>query len=396
MQRATRSVIGSLAGIAAISLLAAGCAGGAEPGDGGSEGAAAELTYKAADGSCAVEPNEGVNYADSAALIESYQQAATGLLQTEVLPEPVTADTEVALLNNGTAVAGLMQGFLQSAVEAAGATFINIDTGTDAQSINSALNSAVELNPDIVISVALDATYFQDQLTQMEENGVAFVYASAPNAEEFGQDDTLGGYAASWQNGLVLGAAAINFTCGTGDDFVFYNTPELTFSQIQLEAATEYLAENCPECTLRSVDISIVDPSPADKIVSDLQTHPETDYFISAVDQFQIGLADKASLAGITNAYGMGQSSLPPNIEQIDAGLQSAGFAVDLNMFMWLLLDEGLRKSQGVWENYSDWTTVTQAVSRILTPANASEFLGDGGFVAYPEMVADFKTLWGK
>ena len=254
----------------------------------------------------------------------------------------------------------------------------------------------VEINPDIVISVALDATYFQDQLVQLEQNGVAVVYASAPNAEEFGQDDTLGGYAASWQNGLVLGAAAINFTCGTGNDFVFYNTPELTFSQIQLEAATEYLAENCADCTLRAVDISIVDPSPADKIVSDLQTHPETDYFISAVDQFQIGLADKASLAGITNAYGMGQSSLPPNIEQIDAGLQSAGFAVDLNMFMWLLPDEGLRKPQGAWTNYEDWTTVTQAVSRILTPANASEFLGEGGFVAFPEMEADFKTLWGK
>jgi ribose transport system substrate-binding protein len=393
MQRRTTTLFGSVALLASASLIFAGCTGGDTGGDGG-DGGTVELTYKAADGTCASAPADGVDYEAANALIESFSQPATGLLQTEPLPEAVTADTTVAFLNNGTAVAGLMYGFMEQATAAAGVTLINVDTGTDAQSINAAVNSVVELDPDVLISVAIDATFFQDQLAQLQENGVAVVYASQPNAAEFNTNDTLGGLAVSKVNGDVLAAGAIAATCGTGQDFVFYSIPELGFAAIQAEAAEAYLAEKCPSCTMRVVDISIVDPSPADKIVSDLQSHPETDYFVAAADQFQIGLADKASLAGITNAQGMGQSSLPPNIEQIVAGSQNAGFAVDLNMFMWLLLDEGFRKAQDVWVDYEDWEAVGQAVSRILTQQNAEEYVG--GFVAYPDMQADFTALWGK
>ena len=394
MQRRTKTMLGSVALLASASLFFAGCAGGDTGGDTGGDGDTVELTYRAADGTCATDPAEGVDYEAASALIDSFSQQATSLLQTEPLPTPVTADTTVAFLNNGTAVAGLMYGFMEQAAAAAGVTLINVDTGTDAQSINSAVNSVVELDPDILISVAIDATFFQDQLATLQENGVAIVYASQPNAADFNTNDTLGGYNVSIVNGEVLAAGAIAMTCGTGDNFVFYQIPELGFSATQAEAAEAYLAEKCPSCTMRIVDISIVDPSPADKNVSDLQTHPETDYFMAAADQFQIGLADKASLAGITNAVGMGQSSLPPNIEQIVAGSQNAGFAVDLNMFMWLLLDEGFRKAQDVWVDHEDWEAVGQAVSRILTQQNAEEYVA--GFVAYPDMQADFEALWGK
>ncbi|WP_440707920.1 sugar ABC transporter substrate-binding protein [Herbiconiux sp. YIM B11900] len=392
MQRRITAALRAAALLAAISLLATGCS--ATGSDGGDSAGAVELTYQSADGECATGPADGVDYDSANALIQSFQQPATGLIQTEPLPEPVSADTTVVFLNNDTAVAGIMYSSMELAAAAAGVNLVNVSTGTDAQSINTALNSVVEMAPDAVISVAIDATFFQDQLKQLEAKGIPVVYASQPNAEDFGLDDTLGGLNASLVNGQVLAAGAVAFTCGTGNDFVFYNVPELGFAAIQLQAAQDYLKELCADCTLRVVDISIIDPSPADKIVSDLQSHPETDYFITPVDQYQIGLGEKANLAGLTNAYGFGQSSLPPNIQQLSDGLQSAGFAVDLNMFMWLLLDEAFRKAQGVYEPYTDWEAVNRAVSLVLTPANAGQFVD--GFQAYPGMEADFKTLWGK
>ncbi|GAA2243952.1 substrate-binding domain-containing protein [Herbiconiux moechotypicola] len=394
MQRRTTAALRTASLLAAVSLLAAGCSSGGTDSTTAAGGGDVELTYQSPDGECAAGPRDGVDYETADALIKSFQQPSEGLLQTEPLPEPVGADTTIAFLNNDTAVAGIMYQSIQAAADAAGINLVNISTGTDAQSINSALNSVVELDPDAVISVAIDATFYQDQLTELENNGVAIVYSSQPNAEDFGLDDSLGGLNGSLVNGKVLAAGAVAFTCGTGDEFVFYNIPELGFSAIQLESTQEYLAELCPDCTLRVVDISIADPSPADKIVSDLQSHPETDYFVTPADQFQVGLAEKAQLAGLTNAYGFGQSSLPPNVQQLADGLQSAGFAVDLNMYMYLTLDEAFRKIQGVYEPYSDWEAVNRSVSRVLTPANAGEYLD--GFVAYPDMEADFKTLWGK
>ncbi|QJU54129.1 substrate-binding domain-containing protein [Herbiconiux sp. KACC 21604] len=396
MHRRTTAALRTTTLLAAVSLLAAGCSAG---GDAGSTGSASggddvELTYQSAEGECASGPRDGVDYDTADALIKSFQEPSEGLLQTEKLPQPLGADTTIAFLNNDTAVAGIMYAAIQKAAADAGINLVNVSTGTDAQSINSALNSVVELDPDAVISVAIDATFYQDQLKQLEANGVPIVYSSQPNADEFGLDDSLGGYNGSLVNGKVLAAGAVAFTCGTGDDFVFYNIPELGFSAIQLESTQEYLAELCPDCNLRVVDISIADPSPADKIVSDLQSHPETDYFVTPADQFQVGLADKAQLAGLTNAYGFGQSSLPPNVQQLADGLQSAGFAVDLDMYMYLTLDEAFRKIQGVYQPYDDWEAVNRSVSRVLTPANAGEYLG--GFVAYPGMQDDFKTLWGK
>ncbi|MFB2586339.1 sugar ABC transporter substrate-binding protein [Herbiconiux liukaitaii] len=396
MHTRTIATLRTAAVLAALSLLATGCSAGgtSDGGDGGGSGDEAALTYQTADGECESGPAEGVDYDTANELVKSFQEPSTTLLQTEALPEPVTADTTVAFLNNDTAVAGIMYSSMQLAAEAAGINLVNVSTGTDAQSINTALNTVVELDPDAVISVAIDATFYQEQLAQLEENGVAVVYSSQPNADDFGLDDSLGGYNGSLVNGRVLAAGAVAFTCGTGDEFVFYNIPELGFSAIQLESTQEYLAELCADCNLRVVDISIADASPADKIVSDLQSHPETDYFITPADQYQVGLADKAQLAGLTNAYGFGQSSLPPNIQQLADGLQSAGFAVDLNMYMWLTLDEAFRKVQGVYEPYSDWEAVNRSISMVLTPANASEYLD--GFVAYPDMESDFKTLWGK
>lgn len=394
-----QSLLGGVGLLAAATLFLSACSGDtaetpSAPSDDASATPAAELTYVNQNGQCDVEPREGVDYEGARELIERFQAGADSLLQTDPLPEPIDPNTTVAFLNNDTAISGIMYEHMVNAAEAAGVTLVNVSTGTDAQSINSALNSVVEMKPDILINVSLDAQFFQDQLQQLQDQGTAVVYASQVNAENFGLDDTLGGRNASIVNGKVLAAAAVAYTCGTGTDFVLYSIPELAFSEIVREAVDDELAEYCEECNLRVVDISIIDPSPADLIVSDLQAHPETDFFLTTADQFQIGLKEKADLAGLTNAWGFGQGSLPPNLVQISEGSQAGAQAVDFNMFMWALLDEGLRKDMDVWEEYTDWLTVGQVTSRILTQDTAGEFID--GFESFPGMEEAYKELWGK
>lgn len=395
MQRRIKNVLG-LTSLMTVALLAAGCAGGTAGGGDADGGEDVTLTYMADDGTCATDPLEGVDFDAAQEFVAPFEEKATSILATEPLEEPVSPDTTAVFLNNGTPIAGLFQQGLEAAAKTAGIQFVNVDTGSDAQSINSAMNSVVEMEPDIVFDQSIDATFFQDQLQALKDQGAVIVYGGQLNAEEFGLVDSLGGAGSVTVNSDVLAAGAVMLTCGTATDFVFYSIPELPSATLQAERIEKTLTELCAECTLRVVDISIADPSPADKIVSDLQAHPETQFFISMGDQFQIGLQDKAALAGIENAYGLGQSSLPPNFQQIADGQQVAGYAVDFGLFMWLQVDEGLRRLQGMDVPYlEDPLTTGQTLSQFVTIRNAEPFLGTG-YVAYPGMEEEFATLWGK
>lgn len=389
MRSPSRSIV-LAAAFAALSIGAVGCT--ADP---GADPSAEGVVYPDAAGACAAEPLEGVDYDTASDLIAYFEEEITGLPQTEPLVEPIDPSTTVAYLDNGTAVAGLIWAGLEAAGATAGVQLQRVDTGHDAQSINTAVSTVVESAPDILIAAAVDATFFQSQLEALEAAGTTIVYAGSSNAEQFGLLDSHSGLGASKVNGQVLGAAAVTFTCGTGTDFVFYNIPELSFSAIQLEAATDYLAEVCAECELRVVDIPVatMDTTAGDAVISDLQAHPETDFFITVADQIQIGLQAKMELAGI-DVHGMGQSSLPPNVEQIASGLQAAGYAVDYFEYTWFMLDEGLRRHQGMDVVYDDWKIWVKAISRVLTQETAGEY--PNGFVAYPDMQADFAELWGK
>ncbi|THG30091.1 sugar ABC transporter substrate-binding protein [Naasia lichenicola] len=380
--------------LAAVMTLVVGLTGcSSDTGDGG--GSTDGVTYPDADGKCAVDPRDGVDYASANDYISYFEEESDGLPVTEPLAEPIDPSTTVAYLDNGSAVSAIIYSSLEQAATTAGVQLSRVDTGLDAQSINSAVSTVVENAPDILIAAAVDATFFQSQLDALKAAGTTIVYAGSSNADQFGLLDSQSGLGASKINGQVLGAAAIALTCGTGKNFVFYNIPELSFSAIQLDAAKTYLADACPDCTLRTVDIPVttMDTTAGDAVVSDLQAHPETDFFITVADQIQIGLKGKMDLAGI-DVPGMGQSSLPPNVEQIASGLQAAGFAVDYNEYTWFMLDEGLRRAQGMDVVYDDWKPWVKAISRVLTKSTAGDY--PQGFVAYPDMASDFATLWGK
>jgi len=397
MHRSTRGALGAAALVGTAALVLAGCAspsGSTGTGD-GEETTAAAVTYlNTDDGTCAAEPNADVNFDEAKALIEKFQQQADSIWTDQPLPAPVEPGTKVVFANNDTPVAQLWLPFFEDAITSVGAEFVNASVGTSAESQQAGFNSIIALEPDAVIMAAIDPTFVEDQIRTLEDNGAVVVASSQPGVADFGLDDSFGGTASSIVNGRVLAAGAVYFTCGTGDQFVFYNAPELGFSGVQMAAAQEYLAELAPGATLRTVDISVGDAAPQDKIVSDLQAHPETQFFITPLDQFQVGLAAAADLVGIENDRGFGQSSLPPNYEQIANGEQTAGFGIDFGAYVFGQVDEAFRKLQGVFEPYGDWEEIYQTLSRIIVKANVEDY-PEGIFVAYDGIRADYLALWG-
>lgn len=378
---------------AAAALLLAGCGGDVEAEGEASNGNGDVETGETGLGQCEGEPLDGVDLDSAVAMVESYQLPVEGLVVDEPLPEAPDPDTSVAFLDNGTQLAGILWEAMQPAAETAGIDLQQVSTGTSAQDINAALSTVVETEPDIVLAVAIDPAFYMDHLDALVDGGTTFVTPSIINAADYGLIDSYGGRETSVVNGQVLASAAVAFTCGQESEFVFYRVPELPFTHVQLESLEEYLPQIHPDATLRVVDIAVdtMDTTARDTIVNDLQANPDTAFFLGSVDQIQIGLHSAQDLAGV-DVPGIGLASLPQNIEQIDQGLQEAGFAVDNDMFVWLVLDEGLRRHAGMDFERDDWAEINPELSMILTEENAGGYLG--GFTAVEDHPEQFAELW--
>jgi ribose transport system substrate-binding protein len=268
-----------------------------------------------------------------------------------------------------------------------------VEVGRDAQSINTALNSVVELQPDGIINITLDPIFFEPQIAEFDELGIPIASGSVMNTVEFGLPEAFNGPEWMKANGAALAAAAVSRSGGAGE-YVFYNIPEFPFSPLELEGAKAQLAELCPSCTLRVVDIPVAElgSTAADRVVSDLQANPQTEYFISAVDEVQIGLPQKLDLAGI-DVKGIGMWTAPPNYEQIAAGDEDATLSVDLSLMMWTVLDQLLREMQDQPYAWPDPATSAATLTRITDADNvpADPVVG---YVAIPDYQDRFAANW--
>ncbi|MEZ5190891.1 MAG: hypothetical protein R2717_08695 [Schumannella sp.] len=315
------------------------------------------------------------------------------LLIDEPLAAPVAPGTHVVYLDVGTPVSAVMWANLQAPAELLGLQLERVEVGRDAQSINTAMNSVVELAPDGIINITLDPIFFEPQIAQLDAAGIPLVSGSVMNTVEFGLPEAFNGPEWMKANGAALAAAAVLRSDGA-TEYVFYNIPEFPFSPLELEGAKAKLAELCPDCTLREVDIPVAElgSTAADRVVSDLQANPQTQYFISAVDEVQIGLPQKLSLAGI-DVKGIGMWTAPPNYEQIGAGEEDATLSVDLSLMMWTVLDQLLREMQDQPYQWPDPSTGASTLTRIIDSSNvpADPVVG---YVAIPDYQDRFAANW--
>jgi ribose transport system substrate-binding protein len=359
---------------------------------------AGALALSACTSGTETEPEAGGDSAEVVAAAEEFLAPWTGegekhLLIDEQLAAPVAEGTRVVYLDVGTPVSAVMWANLQTPAELLGLELERVETGRDAQSINSAMNTVVELAPDGVINITLDPIFFEPQIAQLEELGIPIVSGSVMNTVEYGLPEAFNGPEWMRANGEALAAAAL-VRSGGASEFVFYNVPEFPFSSLELDGAEAKLAELCPDCTLRVVDIPIAElgSTAADRVMSDLQANPDTEYFIAAVDEVQIGLPQKLSLAGL-DVGGIAMWTAPPNYEQIAAGEQDATLSVDLNLMMWTVLDQLLREMGDQAYEWPDVATRASTLTRVTDADNVPE---DPvvGYIAIPDFQDRFAANW--
>ncbi|MGR7025787.1 sugar ABC transporter substrate-binding protein [Geodermatophilus sp. URMC 62] len=338
----------------------------------------------------------GVDLAAAQAAIEPLTKPAEEFPLTEPLAERPPAGTTVAFLDIGTPALVQFYEQLQEAAEVMGVELQHVQTGRSPQEINAAMNTVVESEPDAVIDVALDPALFTPQLEALQEQGAFIVVNSIVNGEEFGFDDSQigSGKAGATENGKVMASTLLAETNGEATELVFYRVPELPFAELELQGAKERLAEQCPDCELRVVDIPIteVGSTASRTVVSDLQANPDTQAFIASIDELQIGLPAAMEVAGL-DVPGVGLSPTPVNLQQIAAGEQLASLATDIKTLAWFSMDRVARGLAGQEQDYSFLAEPTAAIAQVFTKDNVPSD-PNAGYIAFPDYKEKFAELW--
>jgi ribose transport system substrate-binding protein len=367
----------AVAAIAALLLTSCGSGGDGGSGDaGGSDGGPV------------------VDVAAAKAFVEPFQEVSEFPV-SEPLSQSLSPDTTAVFLDNGTAVAALQATAMKEAAETMGIQLTVVSTGASPLEISNALDSVVEMKPDILLAVAIDPELWAKQLETLRDAGTTVVAAAIVNGDQFGfGDDVMSGRGDSELVGEIMVADLLAKGDGATTDLAFYVTPELAFTAAVQAGAESKLAELCPDCTLRIVQIPIteVGTTAPQTIVSDLQAHPETQGMVFSFDELQVGLPAALRVAQI-DVPGIGWAPTPPNLEAITQGEQYAGIGMDLPVYMWTVLDQAARALIGdeLSEAQKSGYTVKQIVVQDNVPADFSH-----GWSAYPDYQERFAALWNR
>lgn len=341
------------------------------------------------------EPNdttgtESAGIAEAQAAIAPFLEGPSEFPVTEPL-DGVPEGLEIAFMECNTPICGLFGTLLEGAAATMGVTLNRVSVGQSADTISAAFDTVVQQQPDGVIVPAIDIQLWNKQLEQLQAAGIPVATSGINDAADFGIVAPQSAIPNSERAGQTL-ANFVAATYGTESNVVVYSIPELPFSAVITSAFTDQLAQVCPDCTVRSEDISVatIGNTAPNTVVSDLQANPDTTVAVFTSDEAQTGLPQALKIAGI-DIETLGWAPGPVNLQYLKDGQESAALGLDAPVAMWTMLDLIVRQING--QEVTGAQASGLAVIQILTPEDIV-FDPSRGWTGYPDFAERFGELW--
>ena len=378
LRRSTRRVLACLA----ITLLLAGVTACSDDDEGGGGGGGGDSSAAASAAKERVDP-----------LLESSTSIG--------IEEPLAAAPESGrkvywLEGNIQSIAPITQGF-EEATEAAG---WDLETVTydpaDPQGPASAMQQAVQGGADYIAVSGQTVEALGEALDDAKSAGIPVI--------DLYSTDEVGGDA----NGIYANVGSADYSrasyprisdlviSDSGGDakVLFVNIPDFPILQIASEAAVGQFEDECPDCEVTELDVSIQDLTSggvASQVVSSLQSDPSIEYVYVSIGDLASGLPDAIDGAGLGDKVKV--VGHVPNPEQLQAVADGKSFAyipLPRPFSAWQAVDAMLRLDQEM--------TVDPAVHGLLpieiwttenVPEPVEEYEGPDGYQDA------FTELWG-
>jgi ABC-type sugar transport system substrate-binding protein len=307
------------------------------------------------------------------------------------LNETPSPDTNVQLLQLSTSYGGLLAELLEQAGDTAGVGVTVTKGGITASSLQSAAETILSQNPETVILGAADPSTFPIQLEEMNEKGITVLGNGIMEPSKYGIDGDVGNENQSELAGELMADWAVAKLSDRAN-VVEYEFPELDYSSRFSGALKSRMEAICDGCEVRVVPITgeEIGNRAAQTVVTDLQSHPETNQVIFGAPNLATGVPAALKAARLDTPI-IVFGAEPSTLEAVKNGEVEAALTTSLGVEMWTLMDMALRSAQGM--------KLTPGEAKGITPMQFLSkkditFNPQYGWSPDPEFMKTFATLW--
>ncbi len=356
----------------------------------GSSSGPSSASGSSASGSSA--GGQGVNKGAAQQAIAPYTEQSSDFPVTEPLSKPLPAGTKFAYLQCGAQTCAVAGQVLNAAVKTVGGELTIINSGSTAATSQAAASSVLALKPAALIVAGIDPQQYGDSLRKISDAGIKIVSISvAVDTKPFGITANYLG-AQTFQLAGKLMADWVVVKKGAGANVAFFGVPELTFSPIMEKAFKEELAAKCTSCTVRNVDVGIatLGTTAPRTVVTDLQSHPDTNMMVFSSGDLAAGVPAAMSAAGLSTTTLL-WSPKPGSLQDIKDGKIAAALAQDFVVSVWVAVDVAARLIEGDQPTKSE--QAGEVPLQFLEQKNIT-FDPSRGWTAYADYAQRFTQLW--
>jgi ribose transport system substrate-binding protein len=265
-----------------------------------------------------------------------------------------------------------------------------VKAGPSATDVQSAMSSIVSLKPDAALLPASDPNQFLTQAKQLKAAKVPVSVNGVIDPQKYGFENAFINNATDELAGKLMADWAVTAT--GGGEVAFYGVPELSFTPIMEQSFKQEMAAVCPSCNVRQVDIPIsaIGTTAPSRVVSDLQSHPNTKAIVFGNAETGTGLPAALRAANLRVKI-MGFGPPPAILGYIKQGEWDAGIGVDAPTMLWAQVDSLARLMAG--QPLTAGEQIGLPPIQILTRQDA--FDPTKLWTGYPDFAQRFAKLWG-
>jgi len=365
-------------------LVIAGCSSSSSS----TNGSGASVSNSSAGGSAS--SSSGV--AAAKAYETQWLGTPTSINVTTPLKSKPAAGKLLVGLDSGLGSAKVLAQYWAQAAKDAGWTYKDLISGSTSAAQQSAMNSAIQLNPAGILTSGIPNATIQTQLTLAASKGI-WVNSSATTSPPSGAmfDTSIANPAQLDQWGKMVAAYVVVQSNGKAviQDFSLPVFPILYVFDKSFEAA---IKQWCTACTVtehpqQGSDIGTATPQ---AVVSSVTRAPNTTWLIFDLGDLATGVNAALSAAGLHGLHIGGLTADTPNITALKDKTQDVWTGYSLPIVAYRQVDSMARKFEGMQN------VIAALPTQLLTQDNVNSMVADSAqnYVGVANYRSQFLTLW--
>ena len=366
-------------------LVIAGCSSSSSTSGGG---ASSSTSSSSAGGSAS--SSSGV--AAAKAYETQWLGTPTSINVTTPLKSKPAAGKLLVGLDSGLGSAKVLAQYWAQAAKDAGWTYKDLISGSTSSQQQSAMNSAIQLNPAGILTSGIPNATIQTQLTLAASKGIwvnSSATVSPPSGAMF--DTSIANPAQLDQWGKMVAAYVVVQSNGKAviQDFALSSFPILYVFDKSFEAA---IKQWCSDCTVtehpqQGSDIGTATPQ---AVVSSVTRAPNTSWLIFDLGDLATGVNAALSAAGLHGLHIGGLTADTPNITALKNKTQDVWTGYSLPIVAYRQVDSMARKFEGMQN------VIAALPTQLLTQDNVNSMVADSAqnYVGVANYRSQFLTLW--